>query len=175
MVRHKAECIVKLIQLIMLTSFPELGYVESCLSLRQVKCFKSCSSGVRASVPLALMSGSAPLVYARGNYRFMLTTGIFLSFLPCSTKSIVWYDVEAAHIKIAKHAGLDEGMNDIPICDLAPSIQHHQHVQHGNAIPANPEDIEIPDFLFTHRPFLDEDEKTPDTMDSFSSTPWTVG
>jgi hypothetical protein len=40
--------------------------------------------------------------------------GIFLGFLPNTTKSILWYDVDTGRIKIAKHVRFDEGLNDHP-------------------------------------------------------------
>jgi hypothetical protein len=101
--------------------------------------------------PPGLLPGKLP-IHAR--------KGIFLSFLPGTTKNILWYDVESARVKIAKHAHFDEGMNDIPVCDLPPNVQHLQRVQRGDGIPADPTAIDIPDFSFTHRPFLDEAEKT---------------
>ena len=43
--------------------------------------------------------------------------GIFLGFLPNTTKNIIWYDCESTRIKIAKHARFDEGMNDLPLME----------------------------------------------------------
>ena len=47
--------------------------------------------------------------------------GIFLGFVPNATRNILWFDVNAEMVKIAKHAKFDEGMNDIPLDQLPPN------------------------------------------------------
>jgi hypothetical protein len=64
--------------------------------------------------------------------------GIFLGFIPFTTKNILWYDVLSKHVKIAFHARFDEGMNDLPLALLPPNVQHLQRVHNGNPIPAEP-------------------------------------
>ena len=52
--------------------------------------------------------------------------GIFLGYLPQTTKNILWYDIETDCVKIASHACFDEGMNDLPIDAIPPNITHLQ-------------------------------------------------
>jgi hypothetical protein len=85
--------------------------------------------------------------------------GIFLSFLPRTTRNILWFDLDSARVKIAKHARFDEGMNDLPASDLPPNVQHLQRVQRGEALPADQEELELPAFSFHNSPFLDEVDK----------------
>jgi hypothetical protein len=49
--------------------------------------------------------------------------GIFLGYVPGTTKNILWYDVETHLTKIAKHAQFDEGMNDLPADAIPPNVQ----------------------------------------------------
>eukprot|EP00536_Pseudo-nitzschia_multiseries_P015908 jgi/Psemu1/44246/gm1.44246_g len=44
--------------------------------------------------------------------------GIFLGFVPYTTRNILWYDTETHRVKIATHVRFDEGMNDLPLSDL---------------------------------------------------------
>ena len=48
--------------------------------------------------------------------------GIFLGYVPYTTRNILWYDLETSKVKIATHARFDEGMNDLPISDIPPNV-----------------------------------------------------
>ena len=50
--------------------------------------------------------------------------GIFLGYIPNTTKNILWYDPETNKVKIAKHARFDEGMNDLPATAIPPNVIH---------------------------------------------------
>jgi hypothetical protein len=63
--------------------------------------------------------------------------GIFLGFLPNTTKNILWYDVETSEVKIAKHARFDEGLNDLPFGEIPPNVQHLRAYNRVNPFPLN--------------------------------------
>jgi len=79
--------------------------------------------------------------------------GIFLGFLPNTTKNIVWYDPETIRVKTAKHARFDEGMNDLPPADIPPNVVHLQRLQQGDALPAEDGETSVAQFHFTANPF----------------------
>ena len=79
--------------------------------------------------------------------------GIFLGYLPNTTKNILWFDPNTQRVKIAKHARFDEGMNDLPFEDIPPNVQHLQRIQMGQPIPADTEDTTIDEFAFFTNPF----------------------
>jgi hypothetical protein len=86
--------------------------------------------------------------------------GMFLGFLPNTTKNILWFDPETNRVKIAFHVRFDEGMNDLPLADVPPNVRHLQRVQDGVSIPAESTDAVIPPFGLTAKPFLHEADKT---------------
>ncbi|KAG7369542.1 reverse transcriptase RNA-dependent DNA polymerase [Nitzschia inconspicua] len=79
--------------------------------------------------------------------------GIFLGFLPNTTKNILWYDVDTGQVKIAKHARFDEGLNDLPFGALPPNVQHLQRVQSGEPFPAEVDDAAVEVFTAFVNPF----------------------
>ena len=79
--------------------------------------------------------------------------GIFLGFLPNTTKNIIWFDPETQRVKIAKHARFDEGMNDLPMDSATPNVDHLQRTQHGEPFPAETAESTIDEFHFTANPF----------------------
>ena len=79
--------------------------------------------------------------------------GIFLGFLPNTTRNIVWYDVETEKVKIAKHARFDEGMNDLPTDQIPPNVIHLQRTQDGQPFPPEPTESSVEEFHFTTNPF----------------------
>ena len=58
--------------------------------------------------------------------------GIFLGYVPHTTRNIIWYDVESQRCKIAVHCVFDEGFNDVPIESLCPNAQHLLRIANGN-------------------------------------------
>ena len=81
--------------------------------------------------------------------------GIFLGYLPQTTKNILWYDIETDCVKIASHARFDEGMNDLPIDAIPPNIIHLQRSENGSPIPPDDSEIEDIDLNFHISPFQD--------------------
>ncbi|KAG7374842.1 reverse transcriptase RNA-dependent DNA polymerase [Nitzschia inconspicua] len=79
--------------------------------------------------------------------------GIFLGFLPNTTKNILWYDVDTGQVKIAKHARFNEGLNDLPFGALPPNVQHLQRVQSGEPFPAEVDDATVDEFTAFVNPF----------------------
>lgn len=86
--------------------------------------------------------------------------GIFLGFLPNTTKNILWFDPETNRVKIAFHVRFDEGMNDLPLADVPPNVRHLQRVQDGAPIPSESDDTVVPPFGLTSKPFLHEVDET---------------
>jgi hypothetical protein len=82
--------------------------------------------------------------------------GIFLGFLPNTTKNILWYDPETNRVKIAFHVRFDKGMNDLAPADVPPNVRHLQRVQEGESIPADPNETTVPPFSISAKPFLHE-------------------
>ena len=80
--------------------------------------------------------------------------GIFLGYLPNTTKNILWFDVESKRVKIAFHARFDEGMNDLPLADIPPNVQHLKRVLDGVPLPIDPTELTPDSIHFTAQPFL---------------------
>ena len=49
--------------------------------------------------------------------------GIFLGYFPDTIANIIWFDPETFHVKNAKHARFDEGMNDLDINQIPLLLQ----------------------------------------------------
>ena len=81
--------------------------------------------------------------------------GIFLGFVPYSTRNILWYDVETNRVKIAFHARFDEGMNDLPFAELPPNVQHLQRTDEDQPFPIEPTEVDASSFDFYVEPFAD--------------------
>jgi hypothetical protein len=79
--------------------------------------------------------------------------GIFIGFIPDTTRNILWYDVESQLVKIAKHVQFDEGMNDMPLDAIPPNVQYLIRVQDGKPFPAEPKPTAVLQFCFRHTPF----------------------
>ena len=79
--------------------------------------------------------------------------GIFLGFIPRTTKNIIWYDVETERVKLAKHARFDEGMNDLHHDTIPPNVIHLQRTRDGQAFPIEPDESSVPRFECRLSPF----------------------
>jgi hypothetical protein len=79
--------------------------------------------------------------------------GVFLGFLPRTTRNILWFDPETDYVKIASHARFDEGMNDLPPADIPPNVVHLQRTQQGPPVPAEPDDSAVSTFDIGSTPF----------------------
>ena len=79
--------------------------------------------------------------------------GIFLGYIPNTTKNILWYDVETTRVKIARHARFDEGMNDLPLDALPPNVVHLQRLQSDQPFPAEDADVSVPQYSSRLNPF----------------------
>ena len=83
-----------------------------------------------------------------------LRKGIFLGFVANTTPhNIVWFDIETEHVKIAKHAHFDKGMNDPPPNNLPPNALHLQQSEFGNPVQPDGKELSSSDLHFTILPF----------------------
>ena len=81
--------------------------------------------------------------------------GIFLGYVPYTTRNILWYDPATTRVKIATHARFDEGMNDLPVTEIPPNVQHLSRTDDGVAFPAEQSEVAASDFSFYISPFSD--------------------
>ena len=79
--------------------------------------------------------------------------GIFLGFLPSTTRNITWFDPETDRVKIATHVRFDEGMNDIPMDATPPNVQHLQRSELGERFPSESQETSVDKFHFRLDPF----------------------
>lgn len=80
--------------------------------------------------------------------------GIFLGFIPRTTKNILWYDPETSHVKIARHARFDEGMNDLSPSEIPPNVVHMERLgARGDLAEADP--VTITEFDVGSSPFFE--------------------
>ena len=50
--------------------------------------------------------------------------GIFLGYVPFTTRNILYFDEESERVKVATHCLFDEGFNNLPIEALPPNVKH---------------------------------------------------
>ena len=79
--------------------------------------------------------------------------GIFLGFIPNTTRNIIWFDEETHKIKSASHARFDEGMNDLPLTSLPPNVVHLQRTNDNIKFPMDVKETTIDNFFFYASPF----------------------
>ena len=96
----------------------------------------------------------------KAKFRNASRKGIFLGFLPNTTKNIIWFDPESSRIKLAKHARFDEGMNDLPFNAIPPNVQHLMRSKQGETVPPEPRESSVDQFEFTANPFAHTLSKT---------------
>jgi hypothetical protein len=84
--------------------------------------------------------------------------GIFLGYVPHTTRNIIWYDVEPERMKIASHCVFDEGFNDFSVEILSPNVQHILRSTDNNKRPtADPDPISNTDLEFYVYPFAEKE------------------
>jgi hypothetical protein len=91
-------------------AIPGQGQLESPLKM---------STGSKENLKNLLVFGShvwvrSPGIQARC-FKDKARKGIFLGYVPHTTRNIIWYDVESERMKIASHCVFDEGFNRIPV------------------------------------------------------------
>jgi hypothetical protein len=96
----------------------------------------------------------------RGRLKNHAKHGIFLGFLPNTTKNILLYDPETHRVKIAFHVRFDEGMHDLSVDNAPPNVRHLQRTQDGQPIPAEEDDTTVSPFDYTSQPFTSEVDET---------------
>ena len=83
-----------------------------------------------------------------------LRKGIFLGYVPCTTRNILWYDLETSKIKIATHACFDKGMNNLPITDMPPNVAHLVQTSDSENIQPDVAELNTSHFDFDIVPFV---------------------
>ena len=78
---------------------------------------------------------------------------MFLGFMPNATKNAIWFDLDTEHVKTAKHAKFDEGMNDSPMTESPPNTTHSQRSELGQPFPEDENELTTSDFDFVMSPF----------------------
>ena len=79
--------------------------------------------------------------------------GIFLGYVPYTTRNILWYDPETTRVKIATHAQFDEGFNDLSTDQVPPNVIHLQRANNDEPIPADTDNITTSELRFFITPF----------------------
>ena len=72
--------------------------------------------------------------------------GIFLGYVPYTTRTILLYDVATHKVKIATHAKFDEGFNDFPMDQVPSNGQHLMRTDEGTPFPAETRELSSSDF-----------------------------
>ena len=85
--------------------------------------------------------------------------GIFLGYMPHTSRVILWYDEGTSKVKIATHAKFDEGFNDLPADTLPPNCQQLLR-RNGTAIPIDKKEISSSDLEFFIYPFSEKENAT---------------
>ena len=82
--------------------------------------------------------------------------GLFLGFLPDTTKNIFYYDQESNRIKKASHFRFDEGFNDLPLHEQPPNVINLWNTKRGDVFPIDPPVYSTAeDFDFFTSPFAE--------------------
>ena len=89
----------------------------------------------------------------RAKYRPNSKKGIFLGYMPHTTRNMMWHDPETNRIKIATHARFDEGMNDLDINSIPPNVQQLQRSDDGVRPEKDPKEITVDELEFFVTPF----------------------
>jgi hypothetical protein len=89
----------------------------------------------------------------KAKFKNVSKKGIFLGYVPYTTRNILWYDMETHRVKIAAHARFDEGMNDLPISAIPPNVQHLQRTDDGQPYPSEQSAVDATNFTFFITPF----------------------
>jgi hypothetical protein len=98
-----------------------------------------------------------PGIQAR-RFKSKAQKGIFLGYVPHTTRNIIWYDVESERMKIASHCVFDEGFNDVPVETLPPNVQHILRSTDKNECPTvDPDPIAHTDLEFYVYPFAEKE------------------
>ena len=72
----------------------------------------------------------------KAQFRNNTCKGIFLGFLPHTTRVAMYYNVNSHLVKFATHLRYDKGMNDLPIDSIPPNVQHLLRKEDGKRLEA---------------------------------------
>ena len=86
---------------------------------------------------------------------FMLTPekGIFLGFLPNTTRNIEYYDKETHWVKSASNFRFNEGFNNLPLNELNPNVISLSRANDGEPLPIESDWCSSNDLHFINTPF----------------------
>ena len=94
-------------------------------------------------------------------FKHIIVKGIFLGFVPCMKRNILWYNCDTGHIGPVNHVKFDEGMNDLPFNNLPPNQRDLERAKLGGKFPAEPEEVDVAAELhFYVYPFAKMETKT---------------
>jgi hypothetical protein len=131
-------------------AFPEAGQHES--PILKATSHKEDLTGLRT---FGCRVWVRPPGHRKAKFKTRSRKGIFLGYVPYTTRNILWYDVHTHRVKIANHARFDEGMNDLPISDIPPNVQHIQRTDDGHRLTAERQYTYSKHFTFHITPFAD--------------------
>ena len=80
-------------------------------------------------------------------FKHNIVKGIFLGFVPCTKRNLLWYNCDTGNIGSANYVTFDEGMNDLPFNNLPPNQRDLERAELGDKFPAEPEDVDVADEL----------------------------
>ena len=93
-----------------------------------------------------------------------------MSFIPRTTRNLLWYNCETGKIGDANHATFDEGMNDLPFNMLPPNQRALERAELGDKFPAEPEEVNVGEELkFYIYPFTKMESKQLRVLSTCSS------
>ena len=80
--------------------------------------------------------------------------GIFLGFVPHTTRNCLWYNRETCYIGKGNHLRFDESINDLPSNLTPPNQRGLERVIHDNKFPTKPDKNDVDkEFKFFVYPF----------------------
>ena len=103
-------------------------------------------------------------------FKHNIVKGIFLGFIPRTTRNILWYNCETGNVGPASHVTFDEGMNDLPFKMLPPNQHDLERAELGDKFPAKPDEVDVEEELqFYVYPFAKMESKRMQVLKSCSS------
>ena len=74
-------------------------------------------------------------------FKHNIIKGIFLGFVPCTHRNILWYNCEIRNIGPANHVTFNEGINDLPFKMFPPNQCDPERAEQGDKLSAEPEKL----------------------------------
>ena len=80
-------------------------------------------------------------------FKHNIIKGIFLCYVPCTHRHILWYNYETGNIRPANHVTFNKCMNDLPFKMLPPNQRDLERAEQGNKFPTEPDKVSVEDEL----------------------------